>query len=310
MAGVEIDAVHVGVVGRAHARRQQPRHGRGRRARTARSRARTCDRVLDAAQAVALPAEREILHVLPQEFVVDEQDGIGEPIGMTGIAPRGQGPHRHRRDQLDAEPDRLRQPRRHRRDGVDARAAGHGRSGADAGRARARGRCSSTSAAAPPTSSSTSAGRSGTPASSPIGGDHFTNDIAIGLRTPLPEAEKIKRRCGCALTTMVGEDETMEVASVGGGKPRADAAARSSRRSCSRAPRRSSTCCGTRSATPAATARSAPASSSPAAAPSSTAWSRSPSRSSTAGPPRLAGRGSAASWITSTRPSGPPPSGC
>ena len=53
-----------------------------------------------------------------------------------------------------------------------------------------------------------------------VGGDHFTNDIAVGLRTPLPEAEKIKRRCGCALTTMVGEDETMEVASVGGRKPR------------------------------------------------------------------------------------------
>src|SRR5215470_2177790 len=53
-----------------------------------------------------------------------------------------------------------------------------------------------------------------------IGGDHFTNDIAVGLRTPVPDAEKIKRRCGCALSTMVGDDETMEVASVGGRKPR------------------------------------------------------------------------------------------
>jgi cell division protein FtsA len=53
-----------------------------------------------------------------------------------------------------------------------------------------------------------------------VGGDHFTNDIAVGLRTPLPEAERVKRRCGCALTTMVGEEETMEVASVGGRKPR------------------------------------------------------------------------------------------
>jgi cell division protein FtsA len=53
-----------------------------------------------------------------------------------------------------------------------------------------------------------------------VGGDHFTNDIAVGLRTPLPEAEKIKRRSGCALTSMVGEDETMEVPSVGGRKPR------------------------------------------------------------------------------------------
>ena len=53
-----------------------------------------------------------------------------------------------------------------------------------------------------------------------IGGDHFTNDIAVGLRTPVPDAEKIKRKCGCALAGMVDEDETMEVASVGGRKPR------------------------------------------------------------------------------------------
>ena len=53
-----------------------------------------------------------------------------------------------------------------------------------------------------------------------VGGDHFTNDIAVGLRTPIPDAEKIKRRCGCALSAMVDEDETMEVASVGGRKSR------------------------------------------------------------------------------------------
>jgi len=53
-----------------------------------------------------------------------------------------------------------------------------------------------------------------------VGGDHFTNDIAVGLRTPVPDAEKIKRKCGCALSGLVDEDETMEVASVGGRKPR------------------------------------------------------------------------------------------
>src|SRR4029453_14201406 len=53
-----------------------------------------------------------------------------------------------------------------------------------------------------------------------VGGDHFTNDIAVGLRTPVPDAEKIKRKCGCALSGMVDEDETMEGAGVGGGKPR------------------------------------------------------------------------------------------
>jgi cell division protein FtsA len=53
-----------------------------------------------------------------------------------------------------------------------------------------------------------------------IGGDHFTNDIAVGLRTPIPEAEKVKRRTGCALSAMVDEDETIEVGSVGGRRPR------------------------------------------------------------------------------------------
>ena len=54
----------------------------------------------------------------------------------------------------------------------------------------------------------------------PFGGDHFTNDIAVGLRMPIPEAETLKRRCGCALSSMVGDDETMDVASVGGRAPR------------------------------------------------------------------------------------------
>ena len=53
-----------------------------------------------------------------------------------------------------------------------------------------------------------------------VGGDHFTNDIAVGLRTPIPDAEKVKRKNGCALSSMVDEDETIEVASVGGRKPR------------------------------------------------------------------------------------------
>src|SRR5207248_1971434 len=53
-----------------------------------------------------------------------------------------------------------------------------------------------------------------------VGGDHFTNDIAVGLRTPIPDAEKVKRKSGCALSSMVDEEDTIEVASVGGRKPR------------------------------------------------------------------------------------------
>jgi cell division protein FtsA len=54
----------------------------------------------------------------------------------------------------------------------------------------------------------------------PTGGDHFTNDIAIGLRTPIPEAERIKRRYGCVLPALISDDEAIEVPTVGNRKPR------------------------------------------------------------------------------------------
>ena len=68
-----------------------------------------------------------------------------------------------------------------------------------------------TSVAGRRTSRYTSEEACGIPQSSESGGDHFTNDVAVGLRTPVPDAEKIKRKCGCALSGMVDEDETMEV---------------------------------------------------------------------------------------------------
>jgi cell division protein FtsA len=53
-----------------------------------------------------------------------------------------------------------------------------------------------------------------------VGGEHFTNDVAVALRTPVGEAEKIKKKHGCALTSMVPEEDSIEVPSVGGRKPR------------------------------------------------------------------------------------------
>jgi cell division protein FtsA len=82
MAGVEIDSVHLALSGRT-SRVQQPRRDRGGR-QEPRDHARGRRRAIDAAKAVSLPTGREILHVLPQDFVVDEQDGIGAPVGMTG----------------------------------------------------------------------------------------------------------------------------------------------------------------------------------------------------------------------------------
>src|SRR4051794_1124155 len=83
MAGIEIDSVHLGLSG-PHIKGF---NSRGVIAVAGKNREITREdvkRAIDAAKAVSLPTGREILHVLPQEFVVDEQDGIGAPVGMTG----------------------------------------------------------------------------------------------------------------------------------------------------------------------------------------------------------------------------------
>ena len=217
-AGIEIDAVHLGLSG-AH---MNGVNSRGVVAVAGKNREimrEDVRRALDAAKAVTLPAGREIIHVLPQDFVVDEQDGIGAPIGMTGsrlevnvhivngatsstqnliacVNRAGVHVMESTLGQLAAAEAVL--TRDEKELGVALVDIGGGTTDFAIFE---RGSLWHTGVVS-------------------VGGDHFTNDIAVGLRTPIPDAEKIKRRCGCALTTMVGEDETMEVASVGGRKPR------------------------------------------------------------------------------------------
>ena len=176
-------------------------------------------RAIDAAKAVSLPTGREILHVLPQDFVVDEQDGIGAPVGMTGarlevnvhivtgsqsstqnivacVNRAGVNVAETVVEQLAASESVLTDDEKEL--GVALVDIGGGTTDIAI---YERGSLWHTAVIG-------------------VGGDHFTNDIAVGLRTPVPDAEKIKRKCGCALSGMVDEDETMEVASVGGRKPR------------------------------------------------------------------------------------------
>jgi cell division protein FtsA len=217
-AGVEIDSVHLGLSG-AHAKAF---NSRGVVAVAGKNREITREdvrRAIDAAKAVALPSGREILHVLPQDFVVDEQDGIGAPVGMTGtrlevnvhvvtgsasstqnivacVNRAGVAVIETVLEQLAASEAVLTQDEKEL--GVAIVDIGGGTTDFAIFE---RGSLWHTGVVA-------------------VGGDHFTNDIAVGLRTPIPDAEKIKRRCGCALSAMVDEDETMEVASVGGRKSR------------------------------------------------------------------------------------------
>lgn len=216
--GVEIDSVHLGLSG-AHLKAF---NSRGVVAVAGNNREITredVDRALDAAKGVALPTGREILHALPQDFVVDDQDGIGDPVGLTGtrlevnvhvvtgsttskqnivacVNRAGVAVADVIIEQLAASESVLTADEREL--GVALVDIGGGTTDLAIFE---RGSLWHTGVVM-------------------MGGDHFTNDIAVGLRTPIPDAEKTKRRSGCALTSLVGEDETIEVASVGGRQPR------------------------------------------------------------------------------------------
>jgi cell division protein FtsA len=217
-AGIEIESVHLGLSG-AH---MNGLNSRGVVAVAGKTREITREdvrRAIDAAKAVTLPSGREIIHVLPQDFVVDEQDGIGAPVGMTGsrleVNVHIVNGSASSTQNLVACVNRA---------GVTVLDTTLGQLAAaeavltkdekDLGVALVDIGGGTTDIAI---FERGSVWHTGVVA---VGGDHFTNDIAVGLRTPVPDGERIKRRCGCALSTMVADDETMEVASVGGRKPR------------------------------------------------------------------------------------------
>src|SRR3954465_1610543 len=218
MAGIEIDSVHVAVSG-PHVKGF---NSRGVIAVAGKNREITRDdvrRAIEAAKAVSLPAGREILHVLPQDFVVDEQDGIGAPVGMTGA--RLEVNVHIVTSSATATQNMVSCVNRAGVGVIDTVieqiAAGGGGVTPDEkelGVALVDIGGGTTDIAIFERGSLWHTAVIG------VGGDHFTNDIAVGLRMPVPDAEKIKRKCGCALSGMVDEDETMEVASVGGRKPR------------------------------------------------------------------------------------------
>src|SRR6266540_3405064 len=218
MAGVEISGVYAGVAGGhvrgVNSRGVVPITGKHHEVSEA-----DVERVVEAARAVNLPQDREIIHVLPQSFVVDDQDGVREPIGMSGV-------------RLEVEA--------HIVTGAVTSVQNVVRSVNRAGLAVqdiVLEPLASAEAVLSPDEKelgillidigggTTDAAlfRDGAiwhTAILPLGGDHITNDIAVGLRTPNADAEDLKKRYGCALTALVREDETIDVPSVGGRKPR------------------------------------------------------------------------------------------
>jgi cell division protein FtsA len=177
------------------------------------------NRVIDAASAVAIPMDREIIHIIPQEFIVDDQDGIRDPVGMSAVRLEG---------------------RVHIVTGAITSAQNivkcANRAGLDVDDIVLEQLGSSEAVLTPEEKELGAAiidigggttdlvifanGSIKHTAVFSMAGNHITNDISVGLRTPAEEAEKIKIRYGCALTSLVRKDETIKVPSVGGREPR------------------------------------------------------------------------------------------
>jgi cell division protein FtsA len=218
VANVPVESAVIGVAG-SHVRGVNSRGGI-----TLGNRARDIERddirrAVDAARNITLPEDREVLHVLPHEFMVDAQVGIRDAVGMVGqrleanvhlvtssiAATQNLVTAANRAGILVS--DTVLEPLASAEACLTQDERDLGCCLLDIGGGTTElivyggGVVRHTSAVA-------------------VGGDHFTNDLAVGLRTPIPEAEKIKRRHGCAATSLLHQDTSIEIASVGDRPPR------------------------------------------------------------------------------------------
>lgn len=216
MAGCDVSTVYAGIAG-GHIRGLNS-HGivavKDKEVREA-----DVQRVIEAAKAVAIPMDREILHVLPQQYIIDEQDGVRDPLGMSGVRLEAKV-HIATTSVTSAQnvvkcanrcglevADIVLEPLASAEAVVEDDEKELGVALIDIGGG---------------TSDIVifSDGAIVHTAVLPLGGSHVTGDIAVGLRTPLESAEKIKKKYGCALPESIEAEEMMEVPSVGGREAR------------------------------------------------------------------------------------------
>lgn len=177
------------------------------------------DRVIEAASAVAIPMDREVIHTLVQEFIVDEQDGILDPLGMSGV--RLEAKIHIVTGAVTSAQNIIKCANRAGLDVCDIILQSLASSEAVLSKEERNLGAAIIDFGGGTTDMAVFAKGSIKHTSVlPLGGDNLTYDIAVGLRTAKLEAEKIKIRYGCALSSMIGKDETIEVPSVGGRKPR------------------------------------------------------------------------------------------
>lgn len=214
MAGVEVKGVHAGIAG-DHIRSINSRGVIAVSRKDNEITGADVERVVDAAKAIAIPVDREIIHVIPQEFIVDDQDGIKDPVGMSGV-------------RLETEVHII---------------TGATASAKNICRAIQRAGLKVYDLVLEPLASAAAVldadekdlgvvlldigggttdvaifheGSIRHTAIIPFGGTNVTSDIAIGLRTPIDKAESIKIQHGNALASRVSAEETIAVAGVGG----------------------------------------------------------------------------------------------
>jgi len=172
------------------------------------------DRVLDAARAVAIPADQKVLHVLPQEYIIDNQEGIQEPIGMSGV--RLEARVHIVTGAVSAAQNIVKCVRRCGLEVEDIILEQLASSEAVLMEdERKLGVCLVDIGGGTTDIAIYADGAIRHTAVIPIAGDQVTNDIAIALRTPSQSAEKIKIQYGCALTQLADMNENVEVPCVG-----------------------------------------------------------------------------------------------
>jgi cell division protein FtsA len=177
------------------------------------------DRVIDSARAVAIPADQKILHILPQEFVIDQQEGIKEPIGMSGI--RLEAKVHMVTSSVSAEQNIVKCIRKCGLDVDDIVLEQLASCSAVlTDDEKDLGVCLIDIGGGTTDLAIFSEGAIKHTAVIPIAGDQVTNDIAVALRTPTKNAEQIKRNYACALTQIADTEQMIDVPSIGDREPR------------------------------------------------------------------------------------------
>ena len=216
MAGCRIQSVFAGISG-SHIRSFNSKGIVGMRGKEVTQA--DIDRVIEAARAIAIPADQKVLHVVPQEFEVDEQEGIVEPLGMAGVRLEA-------RVHMITSSASAAQNIRRCIEGCGLRvdkqileqiASSYAVLQSDE---RDLGICLVDIGAGTSDIAVFKGGSIRHTAVVPIAGSQVTNDIAVVFRTPPQSAEEIKLKHGCALPQLVQPDELIDVPSVGGQAPR------------------------------------------------------------------------------------------